>query len=512
MLTEIIASVLLGLPTLALVILSQVELWQRKEYRWDRMQSYLVGPAGYQYLRSWLLPAVLLTDAGWLAYLQQQELWAAYFGMAALLCFAAYHVARARRQGIFRPVLTHKAWLILAVTAFVVLYVARLMVIAGQELALQLATLIMLLPLLAAAVVGLVNMVTAARKRQIIARAARARRQMRDLTVIGITGSYGKTSTKYFLQQLLPEAVVTPEHVNSEIAVAGDLLRRGKLAGTYVVEMGAYRRGEIAALARMTKPRVGVITAIGNQHLDLFGSQENILLAKWELIEGLAGDGIAVLNADDPWLVKKAKEHPGKIIWYGGQGDAQAIDILVQPRQLTCNLHIGLASQTVTIPLASRGLLGSVLAAVAAAYAAGATAEGIFERVQKLEPFARTMELRTGRGGATIIDDSYSANEQGVLNAVEHLKIFSEPDKRIIMVPLIELGPEASVVHQRIGQALKESGAKVFVYGRAHQKELGQPVFTDAKKLAEHARVGLTEKSVVLLEGRIPDTVRQAVL
>lgn len=511
MLTEYVISMLLGLPTLLLSILSQVELWQRKEYRWDRMRSYLAGPDGARYLRSWLVAGALFTDAGWLAYMRHHELAAAYIGMAALLSFAIYHGQRIRQMGIRRPVPTFKVISIVVCVIITVVIEARFTFSATEQIALQVATAILLLPLTTAGVIALINMLTHFRKRQIILQATALRRQMKDITVIGITGSYGKTSTKYFLQQLLPDVVATPEHVNSEIGVALDVLRRGQQTGTYIVEMGAYRRGEIAMLARMTRPNIGVITAIGNQHVDLFGSRENILKAKWELIQGLDRDGVAVLNADDPLLIEKAKDYTGKIIWYGDEDEVQASQIKIHPRNITCTLRIGPAKQSVKIPLASRGLFNSVLAAVAAAHAIGVKSANIFQRVQTLTAYPRTMEICTGKNGATIIDDSYSANEIGVLNAIEHLNLFPQTDKRIIMVPLIELGKDGTAVHERIGKALAASGAKVFVYGAAYQKELGQRVYSDSSKLAA-AGNNLNETSVILLEGRIPEIVRQGVL
>lgn len=512
MLAETLVSVLLGGPSLALAILSQVELWQRKEYRWDRMRSYLRGPEGRAYLRSWLASAALLTDAGWLAYLWRQETWARWFGLVAIACFAMYFVERARRRGIFRPVLTGKAGLVLAGVGLVSLICLQRIVAAQEQLALQLATFIMLLPVVTAGAVGVVNLAATARKRQIITEAAALRQKAKNLSVIGITGSYGKTSTKHFLQQLLPGSVATPEHVNSEIGVAQDMMRKGEKKDVYVAEMGAYRPGEIAALARLTKPKIGVITAIGNQHLDLFGSPERILQAKWELIEGLGPEGVAVLNADDRLLVKKAKDFEGKIIWFGGDGEVRASNIQVDPHQIVCTLHIGSEGQTVTMPLASRGLLASVLTAAAAARAAGVPTAEIFARVQSLKPLARTMEIRQGRAGAIIIDDSYSANETGVHNAIEHIKLFPHQDKRIVMVPLIELSGEAVAVHQRLGKALADSRARVFVYGQAFEEELRQPVWSDARQLARAVSKDLGKESVVLLEGRIPEIVRQSLL
>lgn len=128
--------------------------------------------------------------------------------------------------------------------------------------------------------------------------------------------------------------------------------------------------------------------------------------------------------------------------------------------------------QDITIPLAGAAALSNVIAAITAAHALGVPNEEIVTHVQQLKPYPRTMEIIGGKNNSTIIDDSYSANEQGVINAIEHLASFNQPDKRIIIVPLIELGPAARPAHLKIGRALAKSNAKIYVWGTAYKNEL----------------------------------------
>jgi UDP-N-acetylmuramoyl-tripeptide--D-alanyl-D-alanine ligase len=501
-----LATLLLSLPAVAASLLSQVELWQRKEYRLDRLLAALTGP-----------------ELRWRFYPYAASALAALLGVpaAAIIILLAYHAVRIFRRGFTRPQPTLKALLLLSLSLiFTALCLAALL--SRVEAPAAWAATLLFVPGATAAGVLLVNAAAALRKRSLINRAHEQRRRLSHLRVIGITGSYGKTSTKHFLSQLLPGAAATKEHRNAEFPVAQDMLEQlPQKPATYLVEMGAYRRGEIAALARLTQPRVGVITAIGNQHVATFGSRENILKAKWELIEALPAGGVAVLNADDPKLVEAARTLPPghSVIWYSiaQPADVYADAITVLPRSLSCRLHLANASRDLAIPLAGEAALASVVAAAAAAHALGVAPEEIFDRLPHLSSYPQTMQVLTNNAGAPVIDDSYSANEAGVIAALKHLSVFSEQDKRVIMVPLIELGAEAKAVHERIGKKLAETGAMVYVSGRAYERELAAHVpaakihfYNLPQELIQAATQGLSSQSVVLLEGRLPEIVRQA--
>ncbi|HLD25687.1 MAG TPA: UDP-N-acetylmuramoyl-tripeptide--D-alanyl-D-alanine ligase [Candidatus Andersenbacteria bacterium] len=515
---------LLAAPTLILSILAQVELWQRKEYRVDRLLASRREPAVRQRITIYIL-ALIVTIAS---------------APLALVVLAGTHVWRLLTRGLFRPVMTPKALLALAAATALNLAVVGLL-LARTAPATAWAATLLLSPFATTVAVMLTRALAAARKHQIITRARELRIKQPGLAVIGITGSYGKTSTKHFLAQLVPNAVATKEHRNAEFPVAQDMLEQlpARPAGgptkpnIYIVEMGAYKPGEIAALARLTQPRIGVITAIGNQHLATFGSQENILSAKWELIDALPENGIAVLNDDDQRIHNKARklnaplasprEARGRSGDKGGLGgvllysskkpaDIYAENSTIEPRHITCRLHIQQTVREVTIPLAGDAALANVVAAVAAATALGVAAEQIFARLAFLKPFPRTMEIKTGTGGATIIDDSYSANEQSVLAALRHLHRFPEPDKRIVLVPLIELGSEAAAVHQRLGEAIQQAGVSAYVYGTAQQAALGLLAFTQPEELLAAITKNISPQTVILLEGRLPEDIRQALV
>lgn len=533
-----LSTLLLGVTGSGLVlvrILSQVEWWQRKEYRLDRLLSQLFSAENRSVFSPTLLLVLLALDAGWIAFFLNSTRYAQLGGWASLLLWLWYDTCRIYTRGLFRPAPTAKALLLTLVTIIATLALAWQFVRGRTDSVLPVATLPLLLPVIVAAGVGMVNLPATLRKKSIVAKAQALRAGHKKLTVVGITGSYGKTSTKHFLQQLLSDQSgvrATAEHRNAVFPVALDMLRQlTPDTSTYLVEMGAYRRGEIKELCELTQPHVGIITAISNQHLALFGSRENLAAAKWELIEALPADGIAVLNADIPAIVKAARGLKQKIVWFSSEAQTSQdrevsifiSNVTIKPQHIRGTLHLADAAQDVTIPLVSEAMLGSALGAAAAAWALTVPAQTIFRLIEQLKPFPQTLEWHHSATGAQLIDDSYSANERGVLAAIEHLGRFKDRHKVVVLTPLIELGQEGGNVHRRIGEALARSGAVVYVTNATYStplREGGQkvaPSFTPVtlprvETLLRALNKHVKPDSVILLEGRLPEAVRQSLL
>jgi UDP-N-acetylmuramoyl-tripeptide--D-alanyl-D-alanine ligase len=514
-----IITTIFGLLGLCLTVLSQTYIWQRKEYRLDRILS-AIKSFEFELATTIYIIITLFTLIGWLdaytTHIKQADL----ISLFVLLSINGFFFYRFLNKGIFRPQLTIKSLLVLSTTTPILFFYIFFILISSTSYALRWTTLIVLTPLVITMVVAFINILTNPKKQSIIKQATKLRSDKPNLTVIGITGSFGKTSTKYFASQLIPKATISSDHRNSELSIAQDILQHfNKDISSYIVELGAYCHGEILSLAKLTQPTIGVITAIGNQHLSLFGSQKAILDTKWELIESLPANGIAILNADNELLVKKSKNLPIKIIWYStkNKADVYIDDVNIKDRYILCNLHIGEISKTIKIPLASRGMLSSAVAAAAIALAHGENINDIFSRIENIKTFPKTMELKTTLMNDTIIDDSYSANEHGVINAISHMSTFSSNDKRIIMVPLIELGADNHKVHQKISTALENSNASVFIYGNSYKKDISSNInvskihfISNPKELAKQATQNITKDTVILLEGRIPNTVHHA--
>lgn len=518
-------STLTGLILLIPSVLSQAALWQRKEYRLDRMRAYLFSPEGSLFYKPWLFFAYLFIGFGWIFSFNDGNSAADASGWISLLFFIWYRISRMAYRGISRPHWTLKGITLTATIIVAVLLYLQVTFIPDYLPALQMATLFLFLPFLSALSAALVNIPFAIKKQQIIEQASAWRKQQKDMTVLGITGSFGKTSTKHFLLHMLEETsyrvAATKKHRNSYIGVAEDMLLHKKHPPHfYIAEMGAYRKGEIAEIATMVQPKVGIITAIGKQHMDLFGTQENILAAKWELAQALPADGTLVVNDDDALLQKAVVDFKGHIIRYSitHQTDVWADTIVVEPTSLFFRLHMAEASYSIRVPLASTGLLSSLLAAVAGACVLGVPYTHIVEQLKTIRSFPRTMEIKSNSHFTYVIDDSYSGGLEASLNAIEHITRFSGTDKRIVFVPVIELGSAGVSAHQQIGDALATSGARIYIYGNEYREVLSQSFigqkdkvkwYTNPVKLIEDVSSNVTPQTVLLLEGRVPILLRR---
>ena len=292
----------------------------------------------------------------------------------------------------------------------------------------------------------------------------RARRKLSRFKpmVVGITGSYGKTSTKYFTEALMESrfrVLKTRASFNTILGVCRAINEElGPEHEVLIVEMGAYRRGEIRDMARLTRPHIGVLTAIGPQHLERFGSIETIEKAKFELPAALSADGIAVINNDDPRVRRLAATlTKPRVLRYGidttsGELDLAADEIAHGPDGLAFTLVERDGKRT---PVKTRliGLhnVSNILAAATVARAAGVTMREIAGAIGRLQPVPHRLEVHTGPDGVTIIDDAYNSNPIGAFNALEALKEFRTGRKILVTPGMVELGVEQDARNQELG-------------------------------------------------------------
>jgi UDP-N-acetylmuramoyl-tripeptide--D-alanyl-D-alanine ligase len=278
-------------------------------------------------------------------------------------------------------------------------------------------------------------------------------------TVVGVTGSAGKTTTKDAVASLLNVQIKTGRTVgnyNNHFGVPLSILRLPDDCRAAVIEMGMNHAGEIRALAKMAKPKIGVVTNVGWAHAEFFANGiEGVALAKRELIEELPADGIAILNGDDPRVREFAKIHPGRTVLFGFAADAS-----VRAEDLrTCPGHVHFRCLGVDFksPFPGRHAVSNVLAAIAVATAMGIAPERLPAAVATLATGKMRGE-RFERDGVTVINDCYNANPEAMRSMLEVLRETPGTRRIAVLGEMLELGREAEALHRGTGQFAAELG------------------------------------------------------
>jgi UDP-N-acetylmuramoyl-tripeptide--D-alanyl-D-alanine ligase len=293
--------------------------------------------------------------------------------------------------------------------------------------------------------------------------------------VVGITGSYGKTGTKEILAAMLADRynVFRPPGSYNTLMGVTRAIREGlrPYHEAFVVEMGAYRQGSIARLCELVKPSHGLITIIGLQHLERFGSQKAIQKAKGELIEALPTDGIAVLNGDDPLCREIGGRRRGTVFYFSTDPVAAAKPDTLAARNVTItttgsDFDLFFPDGEVVpvhLSLLGRAAVSNAVAAAAMADRLGVARAGIARACASIPHVRHRLEPRTGDGGVTVIDDAFNSNPIGATGALEVLAM--SKGRRILVTPgMIELGEKEESANYEFGlQAAKSCDLAVLI-------------------------------------------------
>jgi UDP-N-acetylmuramoyl-tripeptide--D-alanyl-D-alanine ligase len=446
--------------------------------------------------------------------------------LTLLVCFPFYF--RLRKRSKKRLVFTHRV-MRMCVTAGVIVLGAMLGVVFAPVAARALICVILALsvnylPMIA----NLINIpIEKGIQRHYINDAKRIIDGLPNLITIGITGSYGKTSAKFFLTKMLQSrynTLMTPESYNTTMGVVKTV--RNELTAAhevFICEMGAKKVGEIKEICDIVRPKWGLLTSIGPQHLETFGSIGNVIATKFELIDSLPPNGSAILNFNNPHILGHTLRDDLINLTFGTENsDVFADNISVSPSGMRFALHF---PDNKTIECETR-LLGAhnaenICGAAAAAWKLGVPLEAIALAVSRLEPVPHRLQLIES-GADIIIDDAFNSNPAGAKSAAETLGGF-DPGKytRILITPgMIELGEKSYELNQAFGgQAAKHCDYALLIGERQTQPvndgliaagfdKNRLKVFDTVTNAVDFARRINTngKKRVILLENDLPDS------
>ncbi len=511
-------------------ILFWVYLWQLKEYHIPRFIDHFRTAKGKELLFNKLRIAkiILLFSPGFVYYYFTEYM--DYFAVLFLyLLFSIYLVEdilftkQILRKSAKKPKFTKKsAFLVLVCLIFIALFLVVV------ESMVDLLILDIILPIIISGIVLCFQPFVVWVRKGILTKAGKIILQNSNLKVIGITGSYGKTTTKEFLATILAskfKVLATQEHKNSEMGIAQTILNDLKLEHEFfIVEMGAYKKGGIKLLCDMVHPEIGIVTGVTVQHLSLFGNLDNLLSAEGgrELKSALPLHGFMVVNGENKYCIDLYKKINIKKLIYTEEGNKIDSDIFAKEIEVTKDK---LSFVAITrdkqmahfeVNILGKHNLQNLLGAILTAKKLGMSLEDISQACRDIKPEQAGVTAKIGINNINIIDSSYSSNPDGALADLETLKLFSGK-KIVVMSCLIELGKQSAQEHYKIGRRIGEVCNLAIITTKDKFEEIKKGAvdggmearnilfIENPQEIFHKITTFCIDGDTVLLEGRVPD-------
>jgi UDP-N-acetylmuramoyl-tripeptide--D-alanyl-D-alanine ligase len=345
---------------------------------------------------------------------------------------------------------------------------------------------------------------------------AREWRRQFPIPVIGVTGSNGKTTTKEIIGAILSRlgpCLITRGNLNNHIGVPLMLLELTAKHRYAVIEMGANHLGEIAHLASIAEPTIGIVTNAGAAHLEGFGSLDGVAGGKGELFKALPTNGVAVINADDKYAGQwRDNRSADEVFTFGFEqpADFMAHKVSASGDQAGFKVEFELVTpfgaRPATLALGGLHNLRNALGATAVATAAGATLDDLVAGLAQVRAVAGRLELKPALNGAFLVDDSYNANPSSLKAGLDAFKSFGGA-RWLILGDMMELGDSADELHAEVGRYAKHAGiSRLFAVGKRSHFAVeafgkGARWYADMDALIGDARSSLAPGIAVLIKG-----------
>lgn len=343
-------------------------------------------------------------------------------------------------------------------------------------------------PLWIAIAVFLTSPLSAIKRKILIGKATKKMKKLKSTKVVAVTGSYGKSTTKELLYQILGKkfkVVKTEKNNNTDVGIALTILKKIKPSTeVFIAEMGAYKIGETRDCCKIATPDVAIITGIDQQHVSLFGGIKEVLMSTYEVVEEMDDKGLTILNGDNEYCLKIAeKTSKRKILYYSihnaSKIDASELDfddkevdakhkisfpgnenvfvkeIEMNKKGLAFILNFEGRQYSVETNLQARYNISNLMAALLTASELGVSMEELVKIINKLDFDVPYLNVKDGINESKILDDGYNANPTGFISALRYLKELKIKQKKWIFTQgLIELGPQRDVTNKKIAQEI----------------------------------------------------------
>lgn len=444
-----------------------IYIWQIKEYRLDRFFSYL-------------------KEAGWLRVLYLTQPHKAAISLRNLLIS------------------------LLNALLFIVLGIVTVQIKQSIVFTIILIVIAPFFGLLVTSITVFATSLLSTLKRKSIIKKAEVKVRTSNTVFIGITGSYGKTTTKELLYNLIStnyRVAKTQGTVNTDIGIAMAVNTYLKKDTQYfITEIGAYKRGEITKAAQVIPLSYAILTAIGNQHLDLFGSHENLLEAKLELFHALKPGGKAYISKDINTYQKVSSQFKNLISFsVKNKADIYAKNITHDNAGLHADVIYGAKKIRVACKLLGIHNLSNLLPAIAIALDLGMGEREVEMAIQALKSVKNKLSPHNGINNSFVISDAGNSNVEGFIGAIKTVVDFPQTKKIILSKGIIELGPEKESSYLRILNALEKTKITLFTTDRLFKKlSKSNKIFlyNNEEQIIAKIRKEANSQTLILIEGK----------
>lgn len=330
---------------------------------------------------------------------------------------------------------------------------------------------------------------------------------------IGVSGTYGKTTTKEFLYQILStqfKTAKTDKNMNSEVGVSMSILKNLKDdTEIFVAEVGAYKRLEVYKACEVFHPKYAIITAFGNQHLDLFGSHEILVRSESEILEFIPTDGVAYINKDIPEFDQITTGARYTTVSYSVKNAGAAIYLTNHKHSASkqsATVHYKKNTLQVSTGLAGIHIVQNLLPCIAFAYDMGMTGDHIKKAIEGLEPVIGKLSVHTGPNESSVLHDASNSSIEGFISALKTAAEYGHAHKYIVSKGIIELGREKKESYKRVLDVLANTGIILLttdpMFAKLHVHKEQVILMKSEQAITKYLLQRLDNTSLVVMEGK----------